>query len=293
MKTKSQRCKAAWIVLIAGLFLSAWPASVKAQSTGRIDFTARVAPTGGRPEPVRQLTFYVLSKSIDDIRAEALQLEPPPDLDKFVDGLTVSPEFKTWMKKHRSVQLMGGEFSKSLTADDIMNIPELYKAYMSRNAAFKGVGFPDPKFKEKDREANPEKYNQQKKEYADAIHKFIIAVPESVEGIDADMMEMNPFSKWQQLVNAHQQRLDARTIELAQQRYQSGQTDTDLEGRGEFSSLAPGTYWIGMMGIQAISGDVRLRWDVPVTVLPGQTTRVELNNLNAERPNNVAQNSNH
>ena len=293
MQTKSQRCKAALIVLIAGLFLSAWPASVKAQSTGRIDFTARVAPTGGRPEPVRQLTFYVLSKSIDDIRAEALQLEPPPDLDKFVDGLTVSPEFKTWMKKHHSVQLMGGEFSKSLTADDIMNIPELYKAYMSRNAAFKGVGFPDPKFKEKDREANPEKYNQQKKEYADAIHKFIIAVPESVEGIDADMMEINPFSKWQQLVNAHQQRLDARTIELAQQRYQSGQTDTDLEGRGEFSSLAPGTYWIGMMGIQAISGDVRLRWDVPVTVLPGQTTRVELNNLNAERPNNVAQNSNH
>lgn len=293
MQTKSQRCKAALIVLIAGLFLSAWPASVKAQSTGRIDFTARVAPTGGRPEPVRQLTFYVLSKSIDDIRAEALQLEPPPDLDKFVDGLTVSPEFKTWMKKHHSVQLMGGEFSKSLTADDIMNIPELYKAYMSRNAAFKGVGFPDPKFKEKDREANPEKYNQQKKEYADAIHKFIIAVPESVEGIDADMMEINPFSKWQQLVNAHQQRLDARTIELAQQRYQSGQTDTDLEGRGEFSNLAPGTYWIGMMGIQAISGDVRLRWDVPVTVLPGQTTRVELNNLNAERPNNVAQNSNH
>jgi hypothetical protein len=44
------------------------PARLAAQSAGRIEFTARVAPTGGRPEPVRQLTFYLLRKSLEDSR---------------------------------------------------------------------------------------------------------------------------------------------------------------------------------------------------------------------------------
>jgi len=69
-----------------------------------VEFTAQVAPTDGRPEPVRQLTFYLLRKSLDDIRQEALLVEPAPDFDKFVDGLTVSPKLKEWMKKesHRA-----------------------------------------------------------------------------------------------------------------------------------------------------------------------------------------------
>jgi hypothetical protein len=278
---------------VIALFLIASPAHLSAQSSGRVDFTARVAPTGGRPEPVRQLTFYLLSKSLEDIRSEALQLEPAPDFDKFVDALTVSPELKTWMKKHRSVNLSGGDFTKSLTADEIVDVPEFFDAYMKRNLGFKGVGFPTAKFKEKDREADPEKYKKEKDEYTAAIRKFIAAVPESVEGIDIDLSDKNPSVKWEHLRDAHIQHLETRTIELAEQRYLAGQTDTDLDGRGSFSGIAPGAYWISMIGIQAISGDVRLRWDLPVTVRPGETTRVELSNLNAAKPNNTAQNSDH
>ena len=64
------------------------PAHLAAQSTGRIEFMALVTPTGGQPEPVRQLTFYLLRKSVEDIRAEALQTAPAPALDKFIDGLS-------------------------------------------------------------------------------------------------------------------------------------------------------------------------------------------------------------
>jgi hypothetical protein len=71
------------------------------------------------------------------------------------------------------------------------------------------------------------------------------------------------------------------------------QTDTNLDGHGRFASVAPGRYWIGMLGVQAISGDVRLRWDLPVTVRPGESTRVELSNLNAAKPYSAAQNTNH
>ncbi len=128
--------------IAAGLLLIAWPARLVAQTAGSIEFSAHVAPTGGRPEPVRQLTFYLLRKSLDDIRAEAVQLEPAPDFGQFVDGLTVSPELKAWMKKHHSVQLVGTDFTKSLTPDEILDVPEFFKAYMSRNMGFKGNGFP-------------------------------------------------------------------------------------------------------------------------------------------------------
>jgi len=280
-------------VFAAGLFLIALPTHLAAQSKGRIEFAARVAPTGGRPEPVRQMTFYLLSKSLDDIQAEALQIEPTPDLDKFVDGLSVSPELKTWMKKRQSVDLAGSDFSKSLTADDIVDVPEFFDAYMARNAGFQGVGFPKPKFKEKDRDANPEKFKLAKEEYTEAIRKFIGAVPESVQGIDADLTGKNPSVKWEHILSGHKQRLETRTTELAQQSYLTSQTDTDLDGRGSFSSLAPGNYWISMIGIQAISGDVRLRWNLAVTVRPGETTRVDLTNLNAAKSSDSAQNSNH
>jgi hypothetical protein len=279
--------------MAAGLLLIALPACLAAQSTGSIEFSAHVAPTGGRPEPVRQLTFFLLRKSLDDVRTEAAQLEPAPDLDKFVDGLTVSPELKAWMKKHHSVDLAGGDFTKKLTPDDILDIPEIFEAYMSRNAGFKGVGFPDPKFNDKERDTKPEKYKKQKEEYRAALSRFITAVPESVQGIDVNLTDINPSAKWRHLLNEQNQRLDNRMFDLAQQRYLAAQTDTDLEGHGSFSSLPPGTYWIGMIGTQAISGDVRLRWDVPVTVRPGQTSRIELSNLNATKDYQAAQNSDH
>ncbi len=289
MKTKS--CIRAMALFVGSLTILL-PARLPAQSTGRIEFSARVAPTGGRPEPVRQMTFYLLRKSLEDIRAEALQMAPAPDMDKFIDALSVSPELKAWMKKHHSVQLYGGDFTKSLTPEDIVDIPEYFKAYMARNEAFKGVGFPEPKFKEKERDSNPEKYKQEKDQYLAAIRKFVAAMPESVEGIDIDLNDIDPYPKWDVLVHKQRRLQDAHAFELAQERYLVAQSDTDLDGRGSFAGISPGNYWIGMLGAEAISGDVRLNWDFPVTVRQGEIAQVELSNLNASRPSIEAQNSN-
>ena len=187
---------------------------------------------------------------------------------------------------------MVDRISKTLNADDIIDVPEFYKAYMSRNAGFQGNGFPEPKFKEKDRTANPEKYNQQKDDYIEAIRKYIGTTPESVEGIEAELDDVNPVTKWEQLLSAQRQRLEKRTLELAQSRYLAAQTDTNLDGRGSFAGLAPGNYWIGMLGMQAVSGDARVRWDFPVTIQAGQTTRVELTNLNAAKTYDTISSSN-
>ena len=39
-------------------------------ATGTLDVTARIAATGGRPEPVRQFTFYILTRSYRDIQKD-------------------------------------------------------------------------------------------------------------------------------------------------------------------------------------------------------------------------------
>ena len=285
MKNKSNLCG---VALVSLLMLLASPAHLAAQTTGNIEFTARVTPTEGRPEPVRQLTFYLLSKSLEDIRQEALQLEPAPDMDKFIDDQKVSPQLKAWMKKHHTVKLSGPDFSKGLTADEIMDVPEFFSSYMAHNAGLDGTGFPNPKFKEKDRVKDPEKYEAQKKEYREEIRKFLKAEPDSAQGLEAGLEQMNPSAKWEGIVGEQQRRLEKHTLELAQTQYVAAETDTNLDGRGYFANLAAGNYWIDILGMQAISGDVRLRWDFPVAVQPAQTTHVALTNLNAAKPHNSA-----
>ncbi len=278
-------------LFISGLAI-ALPTYVAAQSTARIEFTARIAPNGGQPEPVRQLTFYLLRKSLEDIRAEALQSAPAPDLAKFINDLGVSSELKAWMKKHHSVRLSGEGFTKSLAPDDIVDVPEYFKAYMTHNEAFKGVGFPEPKFRAKDVDGNPEKYKDDKENYRLAVRNFIAAAPDTVKGMDLELLDLNPYPKWVSLENKHRQALDAAAFQLAEERYVIARTDTDLEGHGSFAGLPPGNYWIGMLATEAISGDVRQHWDFRVTARQGETTSVELSNFNAVRSETAAQNSN-
>jgi hypothetical protein len=289
MKTKSCICAFA---LSIGSLMFAFPAHLAAQSTGRIEFVALVSPAGGQPEPVRQLTFYLLRKSVEDIRAEAAQTAPAPALNKFIEGLSFSPELKTWMNKHQSVRLSGEDFTKGLTPEDIVDVPEFFKAYMDHNEAYRGLGFPEPKFKEKDRTASPERYKEQKEEYKAAVRKFIARAPDTKQGMDLELIDLNPDPKWESVEGKQRKLLDARAFQLARERYFVARTDTNLDGQGSFAGLAPGSYWIGMLGAEAISGDVRLHWDFPVTVRQGETASVELSNLNAVRPNTTAQNSN-
>jgi hypothetical protein len=68
--------------------------------------------------------------------------------------------------------------------------------------------------------------------------------------------------------------------ELAQTKYLATQVDTDLDGHGG-ASLPVGNYWVSTLNLDAGAGDARLRWDVPVAIQNGRSTRLELTNLNA------------
>ena len=280
---KSTLFSAAFVFLASVLC----PAAATAQ-TGAVEFTARVTPAAGRAEPVRGLPFYLLRKSYAEIRKEADATEPKPDLDAFIDRLQVSKELKAWMKRTRSVSLSGEAFIHRLKVDDTMNVPEFFNAYLERNVGDRSVGFPAPKYHPNDAQRDPQKYEKQKQEYLDAIRKFLVTNPQSADGIDLGLMEIDPSHDWEQLEARRLPAIHRRALELAESRYLAGRTETDLDGNGAIRGVAPGEYWLSTLDIEATIGDVHLRWDRPVTVRAGQATRIELSNINAVEPHRGA-----
>jgi hypothetical protein len=253
------------------------------QQAGYLEVTARVTPTGGHAEPARALTVYLLRKSYESILKEADTAEPLPKMDDFIAGLELSAPLKAWMTKHQIVELSGPAFPKAITPDDVLNIPEFKDAYMNRNAGDRTVALPQPKYKEVDKQRHPEKYQQEVQEYLDAFKKFIAANPDTLSTMYVALEEKDPGHRWKKILADRKARVHRHALELAQVQYLAGETDTDLEGHGRIDRLAPGDYWLTTLDNEAVAGDARVRWDLPVHVNAGRTT-AELSNVNGTEP---------
>jgi hypothetical protein len=256
--------------------------ALRAQSnTGTLEFLARVTPTAARPEPVRQFTFYLLTKSYTEIVKEVEEKDPLPPRNEFIETLKISPELKSWLKEHEILDLTMPDVDKAISPEDVMHVPEFRAAYERSNSGGVTEGFPRPKFTEAERTEHPEKYEKHKQEYMLALKKFVHANPGTISGVELELDAVNPQKKWLLLQSAHHKRVQRTAPDTAQTSFLAGKADTNLEGRAAISGLAPGKYWISTINLDAASGDMRLRWDVPVVIQAGQTTRVELTNLNA------------
>jgi len=273
--------KTAWFLFLLLVTSLAFAIGAPAQTaTGSLEFTARITPTAARPEPVRQFTFYILTKSYMDIVKEAEEKDPVPDRDVYIDGLKVSPELREWLKAHDTLDLTSPDLDKLLTPDDLIHVPEFLLAYQRSNSGGVAAGLPKPKYKDELRKQHPEKYEKLKQEYLTALTKFIRAHPETVTGVELELDGVNPQRKWSALQSERRRRVLRAAPDLAQLRFLAAKADTDLEGRAAVSSLPPGNYWISTLNLEASAGDMRVHWDVPVTVAAGQTAGVELSNLN-------------
>jgi hypothetical protein len=273
------------MALVAVLFGTlCFAGSVLAQTngnTGALQLTARITPTAARPEPVRQFTFYILTKSYADVAQEVASGDEVPPRDKFIDDLKVSPELKEWLKAHDVMDLTTPSLDKALTADDVLKVPEFLLAYQRSNSGGVTNGIPKPKYKDADKDDNPDRYKKQKDEYYAALRKFIRSHPETMSGMELELDGVNPQRKWDQIANDHKKHIQHLAPDVAQTKYFVAKTDTDLDGQAGVSGLPPGSYWISSLNLDADAGDTRVRWDVPVSIRPGQTTRIELTNLNA------------
>lgn len=252
-----------------------------AAQNGSVQFTARITPAGGIDEPVRSFPFYLLRKSYADIQKEAAATMPNSDLNTFVNTLEVSPELKAWMKKNQCVNLSGEDFIKKLKIDDIIKVPEFFSAYVERMTTDASVNFPNPKYKPADKVKDPEKYDELKEQYYDAIRAFSVKHPKSTDDMGLVLEDVNPGHRWDMYRSKDQGDLDQRTSELAQGSYLMARTDTDVEGAGAFRGIPPGNYWLSSLSIVAEAGATHEVWDVPVTVVAGKTSYVALSNIDA------------
>lgn len=255
---------------------------------GAIDISAHITPTGARPEPVRQFTFYVLTKSYAEIIKEVTATDPIPSREEFIDKLKCSPELKKWLKDHDIMDLTMPDIDKLFTTDDIMNVPEFFDAYQRSNSGGVTVGLPKPKYKESEKESNPEKYQKQKDEYMAATRKFIDSHPSTVQGMETELAAVNPKMQWDKIQADHRHKVAQLAPDAAQLKYLAGKADTDLDGHALVTGLPAGNYWVSSLSMEAESGDRRLVWDVAVPVQAGQTSHVELSNLNGTNPRAAA-----
>lgn len=267
------------LMMAAAMCLS--PAIRSQSPGGSLEITARVTPSAARPEPVRQFTFYVLTRSYDDIYKEVEAGDAVPSKDKFIDSLDMSKELKEWMKAHDIMDLTMPDLDKALTPDDIMNTPEFLRAYQRSNSGGVTRGIPTPKYKESDKADHPEKYAKEKQEYLTALHKFVQQNPATISGVELELDGVNPQRKWAVLQGNHKKKVQRLAPEVAQTKYLAAKVDTDLEGHAALRDLPAGNYWISSLNLDASAGDARVRWDVPVTIHAGETLRIELTNLNA------------
>jgi hypothetical protein len=267
--------------------LSLGQASFGQGATGTLDLTARIAPTGARPEPVRQFTFYVLTKSYADILKEARDQFPLANREDFINNLKISPELKAWMKQHAVIDLTAPEMDKLITPDDVMNVPEFFAGYERSNSGGVTAGLPMPKYREADAEANPAKYFKLKQEYMSATKKFVESHPSTISGMETELGGVNPKYKWDKALEEHNQKVAQLAPDLAQTKYMAAKGDTDLEGHLVINGLRPGNYWVSSLGLDAASGDRRLIWDVPFTLQSGTPTQLILSNLNGQNYNST------
>jgi hypothetical protein len=252
-----------------------------AAQSGSIEFVIHATPTGGLEEPVRGFPVFLLSRSYEDIQKEADDAFPKESLSDFIQGLNASKELKDWMKRNDCITFSGQEFIKKIKADDVMNVPEFYKAYMDRNAGDASSGFPTMKVKDSEKQKDPAKYEKDMARYKDAIRHYIDQVPESINGIDLNLQDIDPSRKWHEIDAKRSPQVQRRVTDLAQGKYLVARTETNLQGQGFFPNVAPGSYWLSSLSVSATVGDARPRWDVPLTVRPGEVAYAVLSNVNA------------
>jgi len=269
------------LCLCAGLLALATIASAQ---DGAIQFSANATPDGGLQEPVRGFPFFVLSKSFQQIQADAQASIPKPDMNAFIAKLDISPELKAWMKKNQLVSLSGEAFIHRLTPQEILDIPEFRRAYMERNAGDESVNFPKPPKLSASDKRNPAKAQKIAEQYHQTLLRHIATYPQTVEGLDLGLTDVDPGPQWALVTAQRVPEIRRRALDLAQSKYLVARMQTDLQGQGAVENLPPGNYWISTLDTAADVGDVHLRWDVPVTVLPGRTENVALSNVNAIQP---------
>src|SRR5467141_4659226 len=224
--------KAAVFILSVAIGALSFVCEARAQGdSGALEIIARITPTGARSEPVRQFTFYILTKSYSDIVKDVEEKDPVPSRDQFIDELKVSPELRAWLKDHDTLDLTEPDLDKLLTPEDILNVPEFLLAYQRSNSGGVTEGLPRQKYTYFDKTKYPEKYEKLRQDYLAALKKFIRLHPQTISGVELQVDGVSPQHKWATLQNDRRKRVQRAAPDIAQTKFLAARADTDLDGR--------------------------------------------------------------
>lgn len=265
---------------LAGLVAHSLPAQT---SQASLEITVIATPTGGRDEPVRGHTFFLLRESLDAIEQTARAENPAPQIEEFADGADLSDALKEWIKRTGVADFRGEKFLKALKPDDVMDITEFHTAYVESNQSMVGLGFPRHKGKLTDREKKPRKWEKQSAAYESRLSAYIVLHPESREAMERELIDLNPGPEWARRQQAYEARLRRAVMRLIHNRYLAGRGETNLDGKLRFVA-PPGLYYVTNLWEPARSGDLMLRWELAVELPAPIAYRFELNNANALEP---------
>jgi hypothetical protein len=112
----------------------------------------------------------------------------------------------------------------------------------------------------------------------------ILLVRSQVEVPDLSGVEkMNPYQRMETIRNLHMTFFIAAREKMSDPGFVVQSALTTQEGFFQFPGVSPGTYYL-LVTFPAMVKDHKVAWQIPVTVIDDQTTRVELNDKNLLMP---------
>jgi hypothetical protein len=108
--------------------------------------------------------------------------------------------------------------------------------------------------------------------------RWPVEVPD-LSGIE----KTNPYQRMESIRNLHMAFFIAVREKMSDPAFVVQSALTTPEGVFQFPGVSPGTYYL-IVTFPAMVKDYKVAWQVPVTVIDAQTTRVELNDGNLLMP---------
>jgi len=230
---------------------------------------------------VRQFTFLYPHQELLEIVKEVEEKDPIPPRDRFIDALKVSPELRSWLKGHDTLDFTEPGFDKLLTPDDVLNVPEFLLAYQRTNSGGRDQRPAEAKYTDADKTDHPEKYEKLKQDYLASLKKFLRSRPETMSGGRTRTGRRQPAAQVGRAPERSPQTRPACRPGRGPAQISRRQGGHRSRGARLIVWRCPGDYWISSLNLDADAGDMRVRWDVPVKIDRGKTIRVELSNLNS------------
>jgi len=265
-------------------------------SEGTIKLKVGVIFGSGEVRPLSRADFYVLTKDLDMIFAEAAMAHNLPlgePFDDYIDKQTnASPQLRAWLKKNKVKAFPSVDRSsptgyemtlRAVSFDDLFEIPEFH-AWLQNpkesSATYRLSSLRElPKYPKIT--GGKAKQEEQMSKYRQTLSKQMTAKSQHPSWLSTMLVYLSSglYNLDYHLAMLVRQNKIAAAGRPYAPKYAVKVVKTSLSGEAEVV-LPAGTYWLSNITSSPI-GKSSILWNIKIVVEPGKTTQIELSNDNA------------